>query len=211
MLLVKLPKRFYDEHLPNDDLFNGHQGDSVLGIVVNDGILTTFSPLLNIAELTYDITATEGYVNLSYEDDEQPDNLIALDKTIILSSEEFSQYIETSAVIPPDEYRVLKHKELEFQEQLRDYIVDYELHPTDPKYRHSSFKFFHQQLEISDTTLVKDDEFMSAEAPYVQPFYNVDTQEEYDEMSQAVDVSRIDNDDRKKYGKEKEHSLDFGM
>lgn len=203
MLLVKIPRSFYEKNLPEDDLFVGHLGESIQGLIVNDGLRTYFSPLLNVAELTHTLSDPESYVNLSDEENSPPEDIIALEKTLVLDDTFFDDAIATPTLIPPQDYRKLKVKENEFMKRLSHYVLNYQLHPNDLKYKHSSLQFFKPQLEIYESQLG----VLEKEKPLVQPFYDIHTQKQYDLLEETVDANRIEHHDREKYQKSKEKEL----
>lgn len=205
MLLVKIPRTFYEKNIPEDDLFTGHLGENIRGLVVNDGLRTYFSPLLNVAELTHTISDPESFVNLSDEPDTPPEDIIALEKTIVLEDEFFDEEIATLSLLPPNEYRQLKTKETEFLKGLSNYVVGYQMNPTDPKYKKTSLNFFKNELEIYESLL----EVKGKDKPLVQPFYDVHTQKQYDLLEHTVDPQRIEHHDREKFQKTKEKELNL--
>lgn len=205
MLLVKIPRTFYEKNIPEDDLFTGHLGENIRGLVVNDGLRTYFSPLLNVAELTHTISDPESFVNLSDEPDTPPEDIIALEKTIVLEDEFFDEEIATLSLLPPNEYRQLKTKETEFLKGLSNYVVGYQMNPTDPKYKKTSLNFFKNELEIYESSL----EVKGKDKPLVQPFYDVHTQKQYDLLEHTVDPQRIEHHDREKFQKTKEKELNL--
>lgn len=205
MLLVKIPRTFYEKNIPEDDLFTGHLGENIRGLVVNDGLRTYFSPLLNVAELTHTVSDPESFVNLSDEPDTPPEDIIALEKTIVLEDEFFDEEIATLSLLPPNEYRQLKTKETEFLKGLSNYVVGYQMNPTDPKYKKTSLNFFKNELEIYESSL----EIKGKDKPLVQPFYDVHTQKQYDLLEHTVDPQRIEHHDREKFQKTKEKELNL--
>ncbi|RZI47885.1 hypothetical protein [Lactococcus kimchii] len=207
MLLVKIPKEFYEQNLPDDDLFVGHRDENILGLVVNDGQRTYFSPLLNVAELTHPLSDPNSFVSLSDVPNDSPEDIISLEKTIVLEDEFFDQDIAKQAIIAPNEYRNLKVKELEYQQRLSHYVLDYQLQPNDYKFRNASLKYFKPQLEIYENQL----DVLEDEAPLVQPFYDIHSQKQYDLLKHTVDYHRIEHHDREKYQKVKEKELDLEL
>lgn len=97
----------------------------------------------------------------------------------------------------------MKVKETEFMKRLSLYVLDYQLHPNDLKYKHSSLQFFKPQLEIYESQL----DVLEKEKPLVQPFYDIHTQKQYDLLEDTVDANRIEHHDRERYQKSKEKEL----
>ncbi|MCL2113263.1 MAG: hypothetical protein FWH31_04860 [Streptococcaceae bacterium] len=207
MLLVKIPKQFYEKTLPDDDLFVGHREENVLGLVVNDGQRTYFSPLLNRAELTHPLSDPESFVNLSDRENDPPEDIISLEKTIVLEDEFFDNDVAKQALIPPQEYRNLKARELEYQQRLAHYVLSYQLDANEPRFKNTSLKFFKPQLEIYESQL----ELTENDKPLVQPFYDIHSQKQYDLFAHTVDAQRIEHHDREKYQKPKEKELDLEL
>ncbi|AYG02032.1 hypothetical protein [Lactococcus allomyrinae] len=203
MLLVKIPKQFYEKMLPDDDLFIGHREENILGLVVNDSQRTYFSPILNVAELTYALSDLDSVVNLSDAPNELVEDIISLEKTIILEDEFFDHDVAKQALIPPNEYRKLKVKELEYQQRLAHYVLNYQLEPNEPRFKNTSLQYFKTQLEIYESQL----EVLEDDKPLVQPFYDIHSQKQYDLLEHTVDQQRIEHHDREQYQKPKEKEL----
>lgn len=194
-----MPCVYFKKKLPSDDDINFEDMLSVDGIITEQGQHIFFSPILNNNALTYDLADSDAYLTLSTLDGDEPYSVILYEKSIALTDDEFETQINGHSILRPSEYDEIKAKYEPFKANFHRYIEAYQRDSNNPIFDRTSLKHF---LETVPQSHLQKMDFSSNKQTVRQPFYDVDTQKEFDFVSKTVEPTRISKTDIKTFGKE---------
>lgn len=185
MLVVKIPLNYYKNRLPSDDLNLSYSRAELTGITHQRGSEIFVSALVETKDLYYPLTATDTFYALRKEGESLHGRVVSFDKTLVFKADKFLDYIKEAALLLPEDYQVLKENEAHIRKKFFDYVDGFTAHPQHEKYEHTTLRKFEEELGIHQEKLPNT----------IVPFYDVDTQEEYDYMVKNVDRTRISKAD----------------
>ncbi len=201
MLIVKISRENYKNRLPSGDFNSKETPQNIPGIVYQKGNSIFVSPLLERYQLNHQLERNKDIFPLLKYKDGSYHTAIAFDRTLVFQADEFLKYIKEPALLLPIDYQELKDSQYLIKDKLFSYVSDYLAAPNHERFKDSMLHEFKEELEEMDAKEHEESNQKSL------PFFDVDTQEEYDFMAKNVDPSRIAKKDIRDFGEAKKQTI----